>query len=477
MFLRHFSASLGCVLLLLMASCDSLELIEKPAPAQAILKAGSPAFTQARRHLDVSLVSDSIDDIFVEMADRYNGFGGMYQNENGDVVLVSTQPQRTVLQQDELFSELLDRRNTNSRSRDILMRKEINVQPANYSFTELAVYRNVIERKLDRAIPVVLTDVDERNNVVLIGLDESVNIQENEVRTQIAHLGIPSDAVEIERMPVPVVAVGIPSSTLSLTDYVRPLAGGIKIDANGGCTLGLPVWYGIPGNQTRGFLTAAHCTSHVGITTNRTFGQPETHNAIGAEFEDPPLFDNCVSSSTLRCMIDAALVDLNNAHDNSINTLVSHVYRTNFSSSSGPGGSIITGEPVSLHAQSPFAGMDVNKVGIRTGWTTGDIIGTCVTIHVSGVRHPDGVKRTTWLPCAIKANTPVNSGDSGSSLFSILSDPEETDSGGFLGILSACQGCNPNVTSATGIGYYVSWATITNGLNTYFSLHEDQGGQ
>ncbi len=118
--------------------------------------------------------------------------------------------------------------------------------------------------------------------------------------------------------------------------------------------------------------------------------------------------------------------------------------------------------------------MDLNKVGIRTGWSTGEITGTCVSTSVS-VRHPDGIKRRTHLPCYIRATTPVNSGDSGSALFSTINDgPGSENDGIFLGILSACSICNDKITTQTSDGFYVSWTAIDAAMNHYITLHEDQ---
>jgi len=177
------------------------------------------------------------------------------------------------------------------------------------------------------------------------------------------------------------------------------------------------------------------------------------------------------------CLTDAALIDMNAAHDNSSNTLVGQVYLTNFSSSTGPGGTIITGAPISLNStQAPLMGRDVNKVGITTGWTTGEITGTCVslTLPAGQIRHPNGTLPPTRLSCYIRANTPVNVGDSGSALFTTIDDgPGPPTDGAFLGILSACAGCNPAPPAQTGVGFYVSWAAINQAMNQNITLYED----
>ena len=361
------------------------------------------------------------------------------------------------------------------------MGKQIRTQQATYSFTDLAVYRTLIERKLRSDRSLVLTDVDERQNAVLVGFDETANISRANVHSMAVELGIPPEAIMFESMAVPEVAVSswpspkhpAPTMTLKLTSHVRPLAGGLRIASNGGCTLGLPVWYGSPGNQTRGFLTASHCTSFVGYNNGSQWGQPEKVNAIGVEFEDPPLTD--CDDSDLLCLTDAALIDLNNAHDDSTKTLVAQVYRTSFHSSTGSGSSTISGTPFSMVTTgSPVMGMDVNKVGIGSGWTTGEITRTCAhtAVYVYHAGHEN--KILTRLYCYILANAPVTSGDSGSALFATINDG--SSDGIFLGIQSACAGCDPDVDTQTGDGFYVSWAAIDAAMNQYITLHEDQGG-
>ena len=112
------------------------------------------------------------------------------------------------------------------------------------------------------------------------------------------------------------------------------------------------------------------------------------------------------------------------------------------------------------------------KVGKQSGWTTGEITGTCVNLSVSA-RHPDGVYRYTDLPCYIETDNPVRVGDSGTALFSILYDPNPEE-GGFLGILSACSGCSDTYSGSA--AYYVSWSAIDQALSQYVTLYEDKGG-
>lgn len=246
------------------------------------IEAGTSEFAEARRLLDASRIPDSIDDIFVSLSDRFEGFAGAYQNEDGHLVLVSTQPEIARSTRDGLVADLFDMARVDFESRSALLSREVLIQEATYTFTELAVYRDVVETNLSGEIPLVLTDVDESRNVVLIGLDEKLNISTTDVESVLANIGIPVEAIAFERVGRPR-TVGSDMrdpdrSALHLTDYVRPLAGGLQIDTDGRCTLGVPVWHGSLGNQTRGFLTASHCTKYVGTNNGRSFGR-ESINA------------------------------------------------------------------------------------------------------------------------------------------------------------------------------------------------------
>jgi hypothetical protein len=117
-------------------------------------------------------------------------------------------------------------------------------------------------------------------------------------------------------------------------------------------------------------------------------------------------------------------------------------------------------------------GASVNKMGKQSGWTTGQITGTCVD-KVVATTHPDGVVRSTRLPCHIQTNLAVRVGDSRGTLFSLVYDPDP-ESGGFLGITSTCLGCSS--TYSTNTASFVSWAAAKNALTNNISLVEDTGG-
>ena len=117
---RIFVFALGLVTMLLVG-CDSaitpntdLSLDEGNAVPGVT---GASELALAREYLDASLVSGSIDDIFVRLADRYEGFGGVYEDERGYLVLVSKQPENVRAVQSELVSELLEMMGASDRYR------------------------------------------------------------------------------------------------------------------------------------------------------------------------------------------------------------------------------------------------------------------------------------------------------------------------------------------------------------------------
>lgn len=466
-----------------LVSCDSAAVVERAPESEVVspIRAASPAFASLRARLDASLAPGTVDDAYVKLSDRFEGFGGLYEDEAGHLVLTFTDERKGRAVRDELVDVLLEMGLLHSKHDAKLLSKEVKIRQVTYSFTELAAYRALLAEKLQAEAPIVLTDADEERNVVRIGVDETADIAVFTLQSLTTRYGVPAEAAVFERVPTPEVAApgpahdvglrppGVGARAVRLTDHVRPLAGGLLIRANGGCSMGVPVWYGSSSNPQRGFLTASHCTSFVGYNNGSQWSQHTSGHSIGIEFEDPPL-TNCDSTS-LECLVDAALIDLNSAHDNSTQTLVPHVYLTSFSSSTGPGSYSLTGETVDLRFfPTPRAGMDVHKVGQRTGWTSGDITGTCVDGALR-VRHPDGIERLTRTQCYIEASTPVNSGDSGSALITILDDPLSSQTeGGFLGILSYCTICNPNITSATSPGGYVSWAAINQAFTNNIRL-------
>ena len=70
------------VLLLLLVGCDSATTPNEDLPLDEgdavprVSVTGVSELALARKHLDASLMLGSIDDIFIRLADRFEGFGG-----------------------------------------------------------------------------------------------------------------------------------------------------------------------------------------------------------------------------------------------------------------------------------------------------------------------------------------------------------------------------------------------------------------
>jgi hypothetical protein len=469
-------------LLIALSSCDNSTPVTSPTDGVVSAKAGELNLESLVSEVSVSLIPASVDDAFLRVTDRYPGFAGVYQNEGGSLVVVTTTPEAHAESRHEILEEVMQGLRLDDRARELYRAMPIEIEAAEHSFAELATYKYAIEQNLFGETPIIMTDADERANVVRVGVDEDSGVPAAEIQSMIEGLGIPSRAVQVElsREGTPAAyspgtasvadaaaRVGLPNS-LTVNDLVRPLAGGLQIFDNGTCTLGVPVWHGNPGSQSKGFLTASHCTYSVGYNDGVTYGQPHISNgAIGIEFEDPPL-KNCGPGSSNCEVTDAVLIDMYGSNSGPLET---GVYLTDFSSSTGYGGFAVTGDPIPLTPKSFFVGEAVNKVGRTTGWTTGNVTDVCVTNYV-GFVHPDGVERSTKAPCYTKTDIPVRVGDSGAALFSTISDPNITD-GFFGGILSYCDGCEFRFGPAS---YFVPWSSINSELTTNVAFYKDDGG-
>ncbi len=468
--------SAACLALLVAASACDNAVTPSPTAAGGTGELTAADFSALAQTARSEAIPGSVDDVFLQLAARHDGFAGAYLDPDGGLVLLSTRPDEARAAAGVIVDDLLGLVTLDERSAQSYRDREATVEAAAFDFLELAAFRLAVEQTLAESFAVVSLDVDERENRVAVGVDEAAGVSLGALSAALGALGIPADAVTVEMTsalefvsgspgirPPFIAATGQGSPLPLLSDLVRPIAGGVQIktpdSGPNGCTLGVPVWHGSSGNQQLGFLTASHCTVIVGYDNNAQFGQPVGSTLISIEHEDPPLL-NCGSSYSTNCEVtDAALVDF------TAQTQVrpGEVYLTNSSSSSGPGGRTVTGQSVPLSPATAFVGQSVNKVGRTTGWTTGQVTGTCVSGQIGSLTHPDLVQRTTQYKCYTQTNLWVEVGDSGSALFSFIYDPDP-ETGRFHGILSAR---SPSGTSS----YFVSWAAIDNALTTNVSFN------
>lgn len=204
-----------------------------------------------------------------------------------------------------------------------------------------------------------------------------------------------------------------PVALQSLEDQVRPTLGGVRInDTNGGCTLGFNVNFG----ATRTFMTNSHCTDAFGAVTNDPFYQSTwgvSSHLIGNEFLDPSLRSYgfyCPSGRDDCRWSDAALIQ----YDAGTDWILGRIARTS-SADRWDGSRTVAGRFwISGKQTSSAVGDQRHKMGATTGWTYGDVDGTCV--------HYDMGDR--YLMCQEVVNAGVYFGDSGSPVFARVGGDE-----------------------------------------------------
>lgn len=178
--------------------------------------------------------------------------------------------------------------------------ERVTVSSVDYAFADLNRWHDALTGVfgLDG---VVLTDLDERRNAVVVGVDDPTR-RETAVRAYATQVGIPADALLV-------VEATLPSTTLQ--DNRRPLVGGQQIQYAApiigdigtifnvyNCTLGVVVDITNASAPAPGILTNSHCSENRGTTDGTYYWQPSiplgsvffTDDRFAYEAYDPPLF-------------------------------------------------------------------------------------------------------------------------------------------------------------------------------------------
>jgi hypothetical protein len=258
------------------------------------------------------------------------------------------------------------------------------------------------------AVPgAVFVDNDETSNRVRIGVENLSAM--GQVRAAVARLGIPDDAVIVERAE-PIVQVATLQNVVD-----RPVRAGVQINFPGFlCSVGFNATSG----TQKSFITASHCTNTQGGVENTPYWQPLQSVAptqIATEVADPVYLRNgpgCPKSR--RCRVsDASRA----AYINGANQALGRIARTSGANNGSLGivgsFSITSDDCTSTLGGCLAVGMTVNKVGRTTGWTAGNVTNTCVNTGVSGTRIVQ--------LCQTFVSARVGGGDSGSDVFQITS--------------------------------------------------------
>jgi hypothetical protein len=350
----------------------------------------TPDFEPETPDLQRLAQEDSPDPVAVARA--VPGFGGLFLDSSG---------------RPAVYLNDLSQRGAAERALTGFMRSE------GFSAHQLQVLKGdfdflTLDRWLNRATPealavpgAVFVDLDEASNRVRIGVEHGT--AEVAMRNVISRLGIPASAVIVESTaPIRLAA--------TLRSRVRPVRGGLQIHFTQFlCTLG----FNAMKNGVKSFITNSHCTATQGGNQGTRYYQPlssTANSSIGTEVADPTYFQGGVCPAGRRCRYsDAARARYNSG----VSSNLAQIARTTSRGAlSGPL-TISTANPfltITAERANPVAGAQANKIGRTTGWTFGQIVGTCAAVNVSGTN-------ITQL-CQSLVSAGVGAGDSGSPVFS-----------------------------------------------------------
>lgn len=343
---------------------------------------------------------------FDEMNKSYPGFAGYYYNAEGQLVLKMKPSQQKGA---PASAEVMEKQIKNMSQNDVHLQASpsVIIETAKYSFSELNDLYKEYAKDIWNVEGVTFTDIDERQNKLVIGTD-SENA-EAEVKAQLDELFIQyDDLISFERSEVATMA--------TLRDAQTRKRAGLQIGYNGSngggfvCTLGMTVRI----NGVKGMLTASHCdaTGTIGIneTTGTNYGQPNPSSGlIATESIDP-------SGSPRRS--DALFAPYSAGVRAPIGRIAKTVGGPNSGSLDRDGTYLtVTGKADAVVGQA------IQKIGRTTGWTSGTVTRTCVDLNFGST-----VGTTS---CQTASNAGSDSGDSGSGVF-IRNGENAT----FVGILS-----------------------------------------
>jgi hypothetical protein len=348
----------------------------------------------------------TLDDLFSAVSGRVPEFGGMFLTENlsGSSATLPPPGVAAVLARPILQVYLTHV----SLERIAAVRKAIvdvfgaEVLPVggivprrgSFGFSDLREWYTRVLGEVFNIPGVTMTDIDEANNRLLIGVQKKEI--EADVVQLLSKLGIPPRAAAIEVINVQAQTITTPATSdaqgndqpasLTLDDRVRPLQGlkgGYQIHPvlpdRTHCTLGFNATATLAGGQP-GFVTSSWCTFLHWQMDNTAFYQGgfRPDDVVGAEGLDPPGFASggfpCPKHILCRYS-EAAFIEYD-----AVVPLGVIAKTTGLTVTSAPNTNVDPTQVFGIATpptQAYLAGLTLNKVGRRTGWTNGQIVYTC----------------------------------------------------------------------------------------------------
>ncbi|MDB4906352.1 MAG: hypothetical protein JWO05_1136 [Gemmatimonadetes bacterium] len=361
------------------------------------------------------------------IADGAPSFAGMYLDEQRRLVILvadSTEGGRALA---------AINREAHRFSSD-LTRHAVLFRHAKYSLSELGRWRDLVTEQRDLLDGVISIDLDERNNVVALGIDRAnYALRVGTVRQLLKDLGIPEDAFRLAAQAHASSASGVSGRRRSLFSIgttlrdssTSDLAAGQGIRRTGSgsiCTVGVV----LDSASVRQFGTASHCTAvkwSLSSASSFTIGEDGSGLSIGTESADPAATGVHGINAARRS--DAATVNVTGA---GVTAWRGRILRTTamqvFNCMNACNIAVNSTHPwfatTSEFRGSPVTGYYLSKVGRTTGWTEADLSQTCTDVYTD-----------KWYNCQEVVHAWAGSGDSGGPVFYRTG----TDAVQFYGIL------------------------------------------
>lgn len=368
-----------------------------------------------------------------KLSEIYDGFAGIwFEPEREEMVVSLVEQESFAAQRESILSEITSQILKKFDSVNIGINVEsFRIKETGYTFHELQYIRDVLTPVIHERDDIVESYINVEENAFSIAILKTANRidYQNLLRTySISENGV----IIYEGEPVEVASNPMTHNMLfrsnhTLEDRVRPLRGGLLIrrpipESNyvRNCTFG----FNIKLNGVNKWITNSHCTYDFSHTGNTPFYQqsvPLSTHFIGIEYRDYE------GGGSVR-FSDAAIIDHSGGQQLAFNEILWTEYPGMVW---GDHGSIdlipyqndyaraeILGE---FEDYAPlFQGLQIHKIGQRTGWTIGTIRSNCTNIsNISGL--------SGWtLACQIRSNAYARSGDSGSPVFWVDSPDYES---------------------------------------------------
>ncbi len=406
------------LLIIPLIGCDESSPTEQGLESPSIIANPSGSIDLSDRQLSF------FDAELVRLNEMIPGFGGMFLNEEGVLVIWITSeffPDVTIesilpmVQETPLYPE------------ESIQAENISIQEGKYTFKQLVKWKLLVrERLADSDVHGV--GAGERENRVVLAIKPDAN--EESVLGTVEMLGIPPEAVELWRQPpimqmkgnrsplnAPAVTSSVPQGDLD--DYIRPIRGGLEIGFSQSlCTMAVVSKYKDGPYTKYGFLTNSHCTNTQGGTESTQYTQDaQSGTTIAEELYDPQYF-SCQGNRLCRYS-DAAFATFDGFPYQQFD--FGAVYLP-----ANPGQNqsslAIDSEADTDDWGSYGTGYLTNKVGRTTGWTQGPVVITGMD-YDQYEEGPFGNPVDTGITLldnnVVEAGS--GSGDSGSAVFQINS--------------------------------------------------------